>query len=520
MMRKTILVVIVAATVGAAWAAGRSAQDAETAGGVGGEGLAGRIERVENGLTPSLRIKGGPVWNLHDRMAQLGVPGIAVAVFNDYEIEWARSYGVIDAESKAPVTDETLFQAASISKPIAAAIALHFVDKGVLDLDEDVNVKLRSWKVPENEFTRDEKVTIRRILSHTAGLTVSGFRGYAEGEPVPNILQVLDGREPSNNDPIRVDVVPGSAYRYSGGGYTVLQLLIEDVTGRPLHELAQELVFGPLDMEHSSFQKPLPEALLAKTSLGHPRDGSPMRGHWFLDTGSTCCGLWTTPADLAHFAIEIQKSLRGESNKILSAEAARLMVTPQPLGSMGLGMGVQRRDGAVYFSHSGGNPGFTCRLLASVEGGKGAAVMTNSDNGAALYTELLRSVASEYQWEETTRREYESIHDMLDAFRKLKKDSPHDPEVSEGNLNRVGYEMLLAKEYETAVAVFQLNVEFHPTSANVYDSLAEAYMTSGNDEKAVEFYQKALATLDRYPEENERYEGLRESIPKQLEKLE
>ncbi|NIO29698.1 MAG: serine hydrolase [Candidatus Latescibacteria bacterium] len=520
MKRTIVLVTILAVVVGAVTAAGRSARGSNTTEARDDERLASRIERIENGLGPSIRIKDGPVWNIRDRMEQLNVPGLAVTVFDNYEIEWVKSYGVTDAASKAPVTDETLFQAASISKPIAAMIALHFVEKGVLDLDGDVNEKLRSWKVPENEFTRDEKVTIRRILSHTAGLTVSGFRGYAEGEPVPNILEVLDGKKPSNNDPIRVDVVPGSTFRYSGGGYTVLQLLIEDVTGKPLHELAQELVFEPLDMNHSSFQKPLPEALLAKTSSGHLRDGSPMRGHWFLDTGSTCCGLWTTPADLARFAIEIQRSLRGESNKILTAEAAGLMVTPQSPSPMGLGMSVQRQNGTVYFSHSGGNVGFRCRLVASTDGGKGAAVMTNSDNGGALMVELLQSIAFEYQWKDYMGREYESIDDALDAFRKLKKDSPDDPDVSEGNLNWVGYYMLQAQEYEIAIAVFQLNVEFHPTSANVYDSLAEAYMTSGNKEKAVEFYRKALATLDQYPEENERYQRLRESIPKQLEKLE
>ncbi len=402
---------------------------------------------------------------------------------------------------------------------MAAVVALHFVEKGLLDLDGDVNAKLRSWKVPENEFTSDQKVTVRRILSHTAGFTVSGFRGYAQGEPVPNILQVLDGAAPSNNDAIRVDMVPGSAYRYSGGGYTVLQLLLEDLTGTPLYDLTQELVFGPLGMDHSSFQKPLPEALQAKTTLGHLRDGASMQGHWFLDTGSTCCGLWTTPADLARFAIDIQKSLKGESDRVLNPETARLLVTPQPPGNAGLGMAVQQQNGTVYFSHSGGNPGFACRLVASAEGGRGAAVMTNSETGGAVYLELLRSIAAEYQWEEFLPPEFESVEAALAALRALKEGSPDDPVVSEGGMNQVGYQMLLAQDYEAAIAVFQLNVEFYPRSANVYDSLAEAYMTNGNKEKAIEFYRKALATLDEYPDENQRNGRLRESIPRQLEEL-
>lgn len=501
-------------------AAARAAQETKTIEASADERLAARIERVENGLTPSLRIKGGPLYKLRDLMQLLNVPGLAVAVFNNGEIEWVKGYGVVDAVSREQVTGETLFQAASISKPVAAMVTLHFVEKGMLDLDGDVNEQLRSWQVPENEFTRDEKVTVRRILSHTAGLTVSGFRGYAEGEPVPNIVQVLDGTEPSNSDPIRVDVVPGSIFRYSGGGYTVLQLLLEDVTGRPLHELTRELVFEPLGMDHSTFQKPLPEALLAKTSSGHLRDGSPMRGHWFLDKGSTCCGLWTTPADLARFAIEIQKSLRGEPNRVLSTESAALMVTPQPPGPVGLGMFAQNKNGIVYFGHSGGNPGFGCHVVASADGRCGAAVMTNSDAGGALYPALIRSIAIEYGWKDYLDPEYESIDDALAAFRMLKETSPDDPDVSEGALNRLGYEMLGAHEHETAIAIFKLNVEFYPRSANVYDSLAEAYMTAGNMEKAEELYRKALSVLDRHPEENKRNEGLRESIPKQLEKLE
>ncbi len=532
MKRMIVLVTILAVMAGAAAAAGPAAtadhaaaadptaQGTKTTEARADERLAVRIERIENSLTPSIRIKDGPVWNIHDRMEQLDVPGLAIAVFNNYEIEWVRAYGVTDAVAKTPVTDETLFQAASISKPVAAMVALHFVEKGVLDLDDDVNEKLRSWKVPENEFTRDEKVTIRRLLSHTAGLTVPGFRGYAEGEPVPNIFQVLDGKEPSNNDPIRVDLVPGSTYRYSGGGYTVLQLLLEDVTGRPLHELTYELVFEPLDMDHSTFRKPLPEALLAKTSSGHRADGSPLRGHWYLDTGSTCCGLWTTPADLACFAIEIQKSLRGESNKILSTDAAKMMVTPNPPGPVGMGMFVDDRNGTVYFAHSGGNTGFKCFLVASVDGRYGAAVMTNSDNGNAICREIVRSIAATYQWKNYLPEEFATVEDLISKYRDLKKKSPENPDISEGNLNRIGYEMLGAHEYETAIALLQLNVEFYPTSANVYDSLAEAFMTAGNKAKAVELYRKALEMLDEHTEENKRYERLRESIPKQLEKLE
>jgi CubicO group peptidase (beta-lactamase class C family) len=187
------------------------------------------------------------------RMDALHVPGASVAVIDGGKLAWARGYGVTAAEGGKPVNAETLFQAASISKHVAAIVALHLVDEGKLSLDEDVNVKLRSWKVPENEFTSKEKVTLRRLLNHSAGLTVHGFPGYAAGEPVPTLVQVLDGAKPANTAPIRVDVVPGTLWRYSGGGYEVAQQLIVDVAGRPFPELAQEIVFRPLRMTHSTF---------------------------------------------------------------------------------------------------------------------------------------------------------------------------------------------------------------------------------------------------------------------------
>lgn len=484
-----------------------------------GNGTASRIERVENGLMPSVRIQGGPVWTLQERMEHYGVPGLAIAVFDDYEIEWVKAYGVIDSVSGIPVTEETLFQAASISKPVAAVATLHYVDEGVFDLDADVNTMLRSWKIPENEFTPTEKVTLRRILSHTAGLTVSGFRGYAEGEPRPNILQVLDGLPPANSDSIRVTAVPGSIYRYSGGGYTVLQLLLEDVTGQPMYELTRTLILEPAGMDHSSFQKPLPPALAGNTSAGHRRDGSAMQGHWFLDQGSTCCGLWTTPADLARFAIGIQKALTGERGGIVSPEAARLMVTPQPPGRAGLGMFVEEKNGTVWFSHSGGNPGFACLLVGSADGGRGAAVMTNSDAGYALCSQIVQSIAIEYEWDNYVEREFGSIDDLIGEIRAMRAANPNDPRVAEQGLNFIGYELLQSGQSESALAVFGLNVELNPASANCYDSLAEAYMISGDRERAVSLYEQALETLDRYPDENAGYQWLRETIPERLKAL-
>ncbi len=478
-----------------------------------------RIERVEKGLVPSLVIETDSPWKIEDRMQHYGVPGVAIAVVEDFEIAWIKGYGVIDAEAGGAVTEETLFQAASISKPMTAVVALRLVEQGVLDLDEDVNVKLRSWKVPENEFTREQKVTIRRILNHTAGTTVSGFRGYAEDEPVPTIIQVLDGEEPSNSDSIRVDKVPGESFRYSGGGTTVLQLLIEDVTGRALSDLAEEMVFEPLGMAHSSFEKPLPAGLEAKTSKGHLTDGTVITGYTFLQGGSSCCGLWTTPADLARFGIELSRTYRGESDRILSRESASLMVSPSSAGNVGLGMFIEQRDGEIFFQHGGGNVGFKCVLGMHREKGHGVAIMTNGDRGNSLIQEIVNSISREYGWAGFAPPEFETFDDLISFCRDLKASNPGAQEISEGWLNRYGYELLGEGEYDRSIAILTLNAEFYPESANCYDSLAEAYLTKGDRDRAIELYREALEILEAHPEANARYQGLRESIPKRLTEL-
>ena len=480
---------------------------------------AARIERVEKGLLPQAVIESDRPWTIEERMQHYGVPGVSIAVVEDFEIAWAKGYGVIDAERGGPVNAETLFQAASISKPLTAAVALRLVEEGMLDLDEDVNTKLRSWKVPENEFTEKEKVTVRRILDHTAGTTVHGFRGYAEDEPVPTILQVLDGLSPSNSDSIRVDRVPGESFRYSGGGTTILQLLIEEVTGRALSDLADEFVFEPLSMEHSSFEKPLPEELEAKTSKGHLTDGTVITGYTFLQGGSSCCGLWTRPADLARFGIELSRCYRGESDRILSQESASLMVSPSSAGNVGLGMFIEQRDGEIYFQHGGGNVGFKCGLIMHREDGCGAAVMTNGDRGGRLCQEIINAIAKEYGWANYSPPSFETFDELIAFARELREQNPAAPEISEAGLNRYGYDLLGEGEYDRAITILTLNTEFYPESANCWDSLAEAYLIRGDKERAIELYRKALETLDAHPKENARYEGLRRSIPERLKEL-
>src|SRR5713226_1634135 len=244
--------------------------------------------------------------DLPQLMKLYNVPGLSMAVIDDYKIVWAKGYGVIETGSSKPVTPETLFQAGSISKPVAATGALYLVEHGKLVLDENVNEKLKTWKVPENDFTKKEKVTLRRLMSHTAGLTVHGFPGYDINGVLPTLVQIFNGEKPANTAPIRADIVPGTKERYSGGGVTIEQQLMMDVTGKAFPTLMRELVLDKLGMADSSYEQPLPPARAAMTASGTYADGRVVHGRWHIYSEMAAAGLWTTPTDLSKFAIKLR----------------------------------------------------------------------------------------------------------------------------------------------------------------------------------------------------------------------
>jgi CubicO group peptidase (beta-lactamase class C family) len=374
--------------------------------------VAARIRQVEAGLLPLNTIAGRPLptMPLDDRMRYFNVPGVSIAVVNNGAIEWAKGYGAADAESGRPVDTATLFQAASISKPVAAIGALHLVEKGRLALDEDVNERLTSWRVPASDHARGEKVTLRRIITHNAGLTVHGFRGYAQGEGVPAVVQVLNGTPPANSAPVVIDTQPGSVQRYSGGGVTVAQLLMSDVTGEPFPRLMEELVLRPAGMVHSTYEQPLPAALAPNAATAHRRDGTPVAGKWHTYPEQAAAGLWTTPSDLARLMIAVQRWAGGAEGGVISPAMSREMLTPQG-SSYGLGFGLGGEGQSRIFAHGGSNVGFRAMFIGFVETGQGAVVMTNGDMGDALVQEIVRSISRVYGWQQfkTTEKKIVSI---------------------------------------------------------------------------------------------------------------
>lgn len=363
-----------------------------------------RIAQVTNSLLKEQEAhKENPtLTTLAESMARNNTPGVSVAVINNGEIEWAQGYGFRD--SNKPVDTETLFQAASISKPVAALTALLLVEQGKLKLDSDVNEFLTSWKVPPVGDWQPQ-ITLRQLLSHSAGTTVSGFLGYNHSEKIPTLLQILDGLMPANSDPIRVDTLPGIRSRYSGGGTSIVQQMIVDVTGKPFEVAAHELVLEPLKMTRSMYLQPLPAEFRDNVATAHYYTGQTIDGCWFTMPELAAAGLWTTPSDIARFAMAVQRGYHGK-DELVSQQIARWMLSP-PISlqsdnqipyAFSLGVFMKGEGEEVYFGHSGGNVGFRCHFMIYAESGKGAAIMTNADSGMTVVDELERGMAKIYAW--------------------------------------------------------------------------------------------------------------------------
>jgi len=328
-------------------------------------------------------------------MEKHGITGVSLAIIENGQLIEAKGYGFTDKSKATAVTTNTLFQAGSVSKPVAALAALRLVEAGKLALDDNVNQFLKQWHVPENEFTKDQKVTLRRILSHSAGLTVHGFPGYSVDSPRPSLRQVLDGSGPANTLAIRVDVVPGTIFRYSGGGYTVMQQLMIDVTGETFAEFMRESILTPLGMTASTYEQPLPPDRVLAAATGYYSDGKQVKGKWHIYPEMAAAGLWTTPSDLARFAISVQKGLAGKSNQAISQSMTRQMLTVQK-GHWGLGLLLVGRGKLLRFSHQGRDEGFDTFMMAYAESGQGVVIMINANDDSGAVVRIADAVRQQY----------------------------------------------------------------------------------------------------------------------------
>ncbi|MFP2905489.1 serine hydrolase [Pyxidicoccus sp. 3LFB2] len=461
---------------------------------------AARVARVEAGLAPVSIPGEAPIRMPIERWMELyKIPGLSIAVFDKHALVWAKGYGVKQVGGTDAVTHDTLFQAASISKPITALATLHHAEAKKWSLDANINDLLVSWKLPENEYTKTEKVTLRRLLSHSAGTTVHGFPGYPVTEPRPTVEQVLNGEKPANTAPVRVDIVPGTKTRYSGGGTTIVQLMLMNQLKKPFPQIMRETVLGPLGLKRSTYEQPLPPELASNAAAATRFGGVGVEGRWHVYPEMGAAGLWTTPSDLARIALEVSKARAGKSKLLLSQGMAKQMLTKQ---SEGFGLGFELGSGD-RFGHGGSNEGFQCNLIAFADSGSGVAIMTNSDSGYLLIDRLAASVAAEYGWKSFVPNP-EMPFIQVDLYARMKgteaalawyrarKGDKAVSNLTPNDLNNLGYRLLREGQKADAVKVLKANVELYPDNANAYDSLGEGYMESGAKAEAIANYKKSL----------------------------
>ncbi|MCZ4243594.1 serine hydrolase [Pedobacter punctiformis] len=457
-----------------------------------------KIKSFENNLNSWDKTKNKKS-TLKERMDFYEVNAVSIAVVKDYKIEWVKAYGFADVSEKKSATTETLFQAASISKSFNSLGVLKLVEEQKLNVDSDINNYLKKWKFPYDSISKGKKITTADLLSHKAGLSVQGFGGYEKGQDLPTITQILDGLKPANSNAVLSVFEPGLKFQYSGGGTTVSQLILEDITGEKYEDYLLKNVLTPLGMTHSSFNQPPftdKKNLLATGYHGNIE----VVGKYHIYPEKAAAGLWTNPTDLAKYIIETQLSLQGKSNKVLSKDMS--------IKRLENNFGVFTRDfnGTKYFGHSGGNYGFVCHYVGSLEDGNGIVVMTNGNN-MKLIEEIVRSIASLNQWknpplDSPTKESIsltikkianKNIDKGIELYKKLKITKPNDYNFSDkSELNSLGYEFLKNNKIDDAIKIFTLNINEFPNFPNAYDSRGEAYFNKKDYTLSKADYQKVL----------------------------
>jgi CubicO group peptidase (beta-lactamase class C family) len=356
-----------------------------------------KIREVENTITGNLVLNNERPNTIAERMAKYKINGLSIAVIDDYKIAWAKGYGWADEEEKRPVTTETLFEPGSISKTLNAVGILKLAQDKKLDLYTDINTYLSSWKFPYDSLSKGKKITLADILSHTAGLSVHGFPGHDIKGPIPTVFQVLDGKEPSFTPAVRSMFEPGLKFQYSGGGTTISQVLLTDVTKQPYDVWMYENVLKPIGMVNSSYSQPPAKNKRQLCASGYDEDGKKISHKFHVYPEQAAAGLWMTPSDLCNYIIDMQLAYKGGQSKVLNPEMVKLHLTTYHNEETAMGTFIEDHDGVKYFQHGAGNDGFCGQFYGSLDNGSGIVIFMNNDNPRLLY-EVINSVAKVYNW--------------------------------------------------------------------------------------------------------------------------
>lgn len=344
-----------------------------------------------------------PMYNIEGKVNRLSIlemmkkdsiPGVSIAFIDNGEIAWTKHFGFANLKNSTLINENTVFTGASLSKPITAIAVLRLVEKGILDLDKDVNTYLKEWKIPENEFTINKKVTLRRLISHNAGIKNDLWSSYLPNENVPSLNQMLAGEKPSIDPATSLIFEPGTRTKYSNPGYSIIQKILMDVENKPFNDIISEQVFEPLEMNESSFLQPIPKKLMSNRAIGYTKNLEPYT--YKLFPYQAAGGIWTTPKDLSKFMIALLNDYHKGTNTLISQKMAQTVFTKETMRYV---FSLWNWGKDVVFLHHGSNQGFNCMLYGSIEKNQGLVVMTNSDNAFGFFDYLQRAINFEYNWE-------------------------------------------------------------------------------------------------------------------------
>lgn len=354
------------------------------------------------------------------QMQKYNIPGCSISVIKNYQISQVKTYGVRNKAKNEPVTVNTVFQAASMSKPVAAVAAVSAFKKNNLSLDKNVNDILVNWKIPASNYLNDHPVTMRLLLAHAAGITGFRYRGYATNDKLPTLLQSLQGVAPANTPPVVMVRMPGEKYEYCPAGYTIIQQVLEDIYKESFAQVMKVLILNPLKMQHSTFEAPLSQKWLSDIALPYLPDGKVMPNGPLTFIASAAGGMWSTPSDIAKFVIAVQETLRGNHPLGIDAKTMRIILTPVRDHNMGLGFevninkyGEQSKTTADYFRHGGFNSGYISMFVGSKHNGNGVVVMVNAApymNASSVpqydfIAKVIKHIAIEEGWNASSRSE-------------------------------------------------------------------------------------------------------------------
>jgi CubicO group peptidase (beta-lactamase class C family) len=354
--------------------------------------------QLENGIRGKVKFIGETenLGSISDKMSEYGIPALSLAVIEEGQIEWTETYQNAALAGNQRLDCTSIFQAASLSKPVTFMAALRMHAAGEIDLDKSIEDYLKSFQLPNGKQSIDNPVTFRNIFTHTSGINSGGYQGYKRDIDMPSDVDILMGNDGVNSPAVEVVWSPNQTLAYSGGGYTLAELALQDIYGTDFSTIMEKWILNPANMEHSEFTQPMPASDSNRVAKGYSQSGEPLEGGWRNHPEQAAAGLWSNATDLAKFMTEIYNAYQGKPS-IFSRSDVESMISDERDGHI-YGFIVNRTEDDLAITHYGGNAGYRTAMTISLTTGNGLVYLINSDNGGNLGNELLLSAAQVYGW--------------------------------------------------------------------------------------------------------------------------